>query len=419
MESATILTLRVPAFEAMIRKAIEPGLRFRPVAVVTSCRSMGRVLAVCPDARAEGIAEEMPYPEARALCPDAFFFTPDRELAARALAKLMERALAYSPLVEAAGGGRILLDTRGTEKLWGDAGHAAELLRNDIHDRLRLPVAAGVAAHRPWSLLASRAAGENGICRVEPGAEDAFLERIPVAWIDGVALRTRALLAEMNIRAVGQLRQFTREGLLRQFGGACGDALWNAVHPHPWAVSTVVAEPAADITEEAVRVEAALAEASVAEENIRLVARTLARQAAATLRTRDLGAARLRLTLLHADGVMKSAQARTGGFIQGEDILIALAVRLLGKIFLRRVRVTRLWLAAEKLAQPERQGSLFPTELDDAMPEALPEGERRKGERLLGVLDSIHRRYGEQVLQPAAMTATARRKMLPRTRDAS
>ncbi len=262
-EAATLIALRIPAFEAVIHKAVEPRLRSRPVAVVTSFRSMGRVLTVCPVAGAEGLAEEMTYPEARARCPEAVFFTPDKELGARALTKLMERAQAFSPLVESAGGGRVLLDARGTERLWGGAGRAAELVSADITTRLRLPVAAGVATRRPWSLLASRAAGEDGVYHVEPGTEDAFLGNVPVAWVDGVSAKTHARLVEMNVHSVGQLRQFARGEIHRQFGRADGDALWNALHPHPWEVGIAIAGPATSIVEDAVRVEAALSEATV------------------------------------------------------------------------------------------------------------------------------------------------------------
>lgn len=419
MDAASLLTLRIPAFEAVIRKAVEPGLRARPVAVVTSRKPMGRVLAACPEAVAAGLTEEMSYPEAQAICPDAAFFTPDRELAARALAKLMERALAYSPLAEPAGGGRILLDTRGTEKLWGGAGHAAELLRKDIGKRLHLPVAAGLAARRPWSLLASRAAGVGGVCQVEPGTEDEFLSRIPVAWVDGVTAKARARLAEMNIRAVSQLRQFGREDIFRQFGGADGEALWNAVQPRPWEVRLSAAKPGVDIAEDAIRVDAAMAEPTVEQDKIRLVARTLAVQAAATLRARDLGAAWIGLTLLHADGMMKTARARTGGFIQDENTLTALAEGLLAKIFQRRVRVTRLWLAAEKLAEPQRQGVLFPLGPLAAGTKQAPSIERRKADRLLGTLDRIHGRYGDVAVQTAAMLAAPRAKALVKTLDAS
>ena len=419
MDAASLLTLRIPAFEAVIRKAVEPGLRSRPVAVVTSRKPMGRVLAACPEALAAGLAEEMSYSEAQAICPGAAFFTPDRELAARALAKLMERALAYSPLAEPAGGGRILLDTRGTERLWGGAGNAAELLRDDIGKRLRLPVAAGLAARRPWSLLASRAAGVGGVCQVEPGMEHEFLSRIPVAWVDGVTAKTCARLAEMNIRAVSQLRQFGREDILRQFGCADGEALWNAVQPHPLEVRLSAAEPAIDITEDAIRVDAAMAEATVAEDTVRLAAQILAGQAAATLRSRDLGAAWLGLTLLHADGMVKTARVRTGGFIQDENTLTSLAEGLLAKIFQRRVRVARLWLAVEKLAEPQRQGVLFPLDpLVTDTKQALPV-ERRRADRLLGTLDRIHGRYGDGAVQSAAMLAAPRAKALLKTRDAS
>lgn len=404
MLSATLLTIRVPAFDAAIRKAVEPRLAGRPGAVVTSFKSLGRVVAACPHARAEGIAEEMHYQAARTLCPDAAFFVPDSLLAQRALTLLTETAVTYSPLVEYAGGGRILLDTRGTERLWGDSGTVAERLRRDIERKMHLPAAAGLAVRRPWSLLASRSAGDGGVCHVVPGGEDAFLERVPIAWVDGITPRTRVRLMELNLRTLGQLRPFTREQVFLQFGRACGKVLWDVLHPGSWDMAPSASPRApADDSADAVRAEAALAEASVVEECLAVVVRSLAEQAAGELRARGLGAARLRLTLLHTDGVVKTATAGTGGFIQDEAIVSDVARRLLKQVFSRRVRATRMWLAAERLSEPERQGVLFaPEATTGGQGEKSVEVLRERG-RLLATVDGIRKRYGEESLRPAVL----------------
>lgn len=396
MNSATLLALRIPAFEAAIRKAANPGLARRPVVVATSFKTLGRVVSACPMAHAAGIDPDMPYPTARTLCPEAAFFVPDQDLAAQMRDELLKRSQAYSPLVEPAGSGCVLLDTRGTERLWGDSRHVAELLQADIRARLRLPAAAGLSTRRPWSLLASRAAGDAGLCHIAPGDEDGFLEHTPVVWIDGITPRTRARLLEMNIRTAGQLRQFGREHILRQFGRSCGEILWEVIHPEPWSISAAATRKAATDNDDAIRTEAALAEAAVAEETLRLVVRDLAGRIAADLRRRDQGAARLRMTLLHADGAFKTAEARTGGFVQDERLLTETAMALLKQVFARRVRATRLWLAAEKLAAPERQSLLFP----DPSPVAIP---TRQTEKLLSAMDGIRKRYGETSVQAAAM----------------
>lgn len=402
MEAATLLTLRIPAFEAAIRKAIEPRLTTRPVVVVTSFKPLGRVLAACPDASSAGISEEMQYPAARGICPDAAFFVPDRQLAEQALRAVWKRAHAYSPQVEAAGGGYILLDTRGTEKLWGDGLRVAEKAQRDIHEHLRLPLAAGLAARRPWSLLASRAVGDHGIQQVSPGSERDFLDRVPVAWIDGITARTRTRLMEMNIHMAGQLRQFSREHIVRQFGFACGDVLWGVLHPQAWPIG-LAGRDSIDVTDDAIRVEAFLPEASAELGKARLAVRTLAGQAAVVLRDRNVGAARLRLTLLHADGIMKNAFTSTGGFIQDEAVLTDIAWGLLNRIFQRRVRISRFWLAAERLAFPERQGILFSVAANQKiMKPALP-SDIRKTNDLLQTLDRIRSRYGDVLIKPASL----------------
>ena len=400
METATLLTLRIPAFDAAVRKAAEPRLASRPVAVVTSFRAQGRVVAACPAAAAAGIEEGMLYSAARLACSDAAFFIPDKRLAEQVFGEVWKRAAAYSPQIEAAGNGCVLLDTRGTERLLGSGLQVAEKAQRDIRDALRLPIAAGLAARRPWSLLASRAAGDCGIRQIAPGSEDDFLNQVPVAWIDGITAKTRVRLMEMNILMTGQLRQFGRDHIIRQFGTGCGDVLWGILHPQPWRVGGA-GQACVDVAEDAIKAEAFLPEASVEAEKVRLAAETLARQVAAVLRQRCLGAARLRLMVLHVDGVVKNDFLATGGFIQDEAVLVGLATQLLQRIFKRRVRINRLWLAAEKLAAPERQKVLFSTVADDGAP--APRAEQGKADALLHTLDRIRARYGGGMVQSGAL----------------
>lgn len=407
ISAATILTLRIPCFEAVLRKASDERLHNRPVVIVTSFKPLGRVVAACPLALAQGVREEMPYPAAKVGCPDAAFFPPDRQLSARMAQQLLLRAEHYSPLVEAASNGCVLLDTQGTEKLWGNGYRVAEMLIRDVESSLNMTAAAGLACRRPWSLLASRAAGGTGVCHIPPGEEDEFLDRVPADWVDGLLPRTRGQLLEMNIRTLGQLRDFGRMELARQFGDKCGEALWQVLHPPDWEpMASPCGRPAADLRDNAIRVDAAMTEVSVDGGKLRVVARDLAGQVAATLRLRNLGTAKLRLTLLHTDGAVKSAEGKTGGYVQAEGVLMATAEMLLARAFRRRVRVIRMWMEAEKLAPPARQGVLFQDGL--AAPAAA--------ERLLTAVDGIRKRYGERSVESAALLQGRKRsgaKMLP------
>ncbi|MCD8350614.1 MAG: hypothetical protein LUC93_08405 [Planctomycetaceae bacterium] len=353
---ATVLAIRIPSFEAVIRKAAHAGLARRPVVVATAFKPLGRVLAACPQARMAGVTEEMHFPVARDRCPDAAFLLPDDLLAQQTMEKLVGEAANFSPLVEAAAAGRVLVDTRGTEKLWGGAEQVAGMLQKRIDNSLHLPSAAGVAVCRPWSLLASRvAAEEGGICLVRPGEEDAFLTRVPLEWVDGLTPQVRTRLWELNIRTVGQLRQFEREDLLRRFGH-CGDLLWEVVHPQAWSG---VARTEAAGPEKSIRLEAFMTESTVELELLQQAVRNLASDLSTQLWQRGEGTARLSLTLLHADGMMKTTHTRLGGYVQERTVLADAAEDLLGRAFRRRVQVTRLQMTAEKLAAPERQGRLF------------------------------------------------------------
>ena len=392
----SLLTLRVPNFDAAVRTAVEPRLAGRPVVVVTSMKPLGRVLAASPAAREAGVVADMPYPVARARCPDASFFAPDKELAGRAIRAMVATAGEYSPLVEPVGDGRILLDTRGTEKLWGVGLDVAEKLRADIRRELRLPVAAGLASCRPWSLLASRAAGDDGAWWVAPGQEDMFLNLVSTAWIDGIGLRTRERLAELKINRVGQLRQFSRTALARQFGARDAKALWTVIAPDAWDEMPVACIRRGDGESDAVRAAAVIPEATVSAERLRIVARTLAAQASADLRRRGMGALWVRLSLLYADGATNTARSRTDGYIQDAGELSALAETLLARVFTRRVSASRLWFDAEGLGEPLRQGVLFP-DRDGAAKNERPAG------RLHGAVDRIRARYGDASIKPGVL----------------
>ncbi|MCL2001441.1 MAG: hypothetical protein FWG74_08415 [Planctomycetes bacterium] len=406
--AATLLTLRVPDFDAAVRAAVEPRLRGRPVVVATSLKTLGRVLAASPAARAAGIGADTLYPMARMLCPDAAFFVPNRELAGRAIRAMTAKATEYSPLVEFAGDVCVILDTKGTERLWGAGLDVAEKLRAALRRELRLPAAAGLASRRPWSLLASRAAGDDGAWWVAPGQEECFLNLTPTAWIDGVGLRTRERLAELNIQRVGQLRQFPLQKMIQQFGGRDAKALWAVIAPDARDAMPVASHIQADGSANAVRAMAVIPEATVLMERLRIVARTLAAQVAFDLHRRNLGAAWLRLSLLYVDGASKMARRRTGGFTQNEDDLVALAEGLLAKAFTRRVAVSRLWLDAEKLGEPMRQGVLFPSSGEDARFGDSASGGQGKSDqkrpeataRLRAAIDRIRVRYGDAGIQP-------------------
>ncbi len=376
MNVPSLLTLRIPAFEAAIRKAANPQLANRPVVIVSSLKPLGRVVASCPIAHAAGINPEMHYSAARDLCPDAAFFTPDRLLAEQALAALLSHALRYSPLVEPAGNGKVILDIGGTDRLWGSGRELAQRACHDLQTSQNLPATAGLAPHRPWSLLASRIAEEDGgpFHQVDSADAGAFLDRVPVLWIDGISPATRTRLLELNIRHVGQLRPFPRAELLEQFGRRCGTTLWEVLNPGEWRPGG-----GGNTEGETLRVEAVLGEASVSPEKLRIVLRGLTEELGTELRKRKAGAGRLRLTLFHADGGMQSVAGKTGGYIQDEGCLFTLGEGLLAKAFRRRVRVGRMWLTGERLADPERQGVLFGKETRTVLP---------------GVLDGIRGKFG-------------------------
>ncbi len=390
-EAPTLLFLRVPQFEAAVLQALHPSLRGRPVLAVSSFRALGRVLAASPEALACGVTAGMTVRLARERCPDAQLLPPDAEGEERAMAAIFAAATTRSPLVERAGRGGLLLDTAGTERLFGRGVDLAAGLQREVKDRYRLPTAMGLSRRRAWSALAQRVAEPEGVFAVLPGLEAGFLDAVSPAWLDGIGPRTLERLHEMNITNLGQLRPFGRERLVGLFGAA-GRILSDVLAGEEDMLPVRPAEESLRCRDVGERIEAAatLAEDTVAAEQLRVVMRALAGTVAASLRMRGAGAARLRLRIAYADGRSAVRQARLPGQVCNEAVLRAAALRLLERLHGRRVRLTRLVLRAESLGPPERQRSLFEApavRTDDALGRSL---------------DRIRRRYGAETLRSGA-----------------
>ncbi len=395
-EEPTLLYLRIPQFEAAVLQAVQPGLRTRPVLVVSSFRALGRVLAASPEARQSGVEEGMTLRLARERCPEGRWFTPDPELEERALQAVFAAAANYSPLVERAGRGSLLLDTAGLERLFGRGVDLAARLQREVRERYRLPNALGLARRRSWSALAERFAEPDGIFALLPGLEAGFIDLISPAWLEGIGPKTRERLLEMNLTRLGQLRQFDRSALLEVFG-APGRVLADTLDGAESEGPVLAAEASRRCREAGGRIEAAavLAEETVAAEPLQVVVRTLAATAAGHLRARGLGAARLHLRLFYNDGRSVTGQVKLSGFVQSETQLRDSAGQLLTRLHQRRVRLAKIWLRVERFAPPQSQAELFapaPVRQEAPLVSSLDRIRQRFGANTIGTgLDLLYR----------------------------
>jgi DNA polymerase-4 len=217
---ATILHADLDAFYASVEQLLDPTLRGRRIAV-----GGGVVLAASYEARAFGVRAGMAGPTARRLCPGLQFvaghFHEYQRLADQVIGVFSD----FTPLVERVSIDEAFLDVGGAAHLFGTPGEIADAIRARVRAEVGLPVSVGVGRTKHLAKVASQVAKPDGLVVVEPDRERAFLDPLPVELIWGVGPATRARLAGVGIRTIGDLAATGSPILERLLGRATGAQL--------------------------------------------------------------------------------------------------------------------------------------------------------------------------------------------------
>jgi DNA polymerase IV len=219
-----IIHVDMDAFYASVEQRDDPSLRGRPV-IVGWAGERSVVCAASYEARKFGVHSAMPASRAKRLCPSGVWVVPDFERyreVSRQIRAIFER---HTPLVEPLSLDEAYLDV--TEELTGipTATETAETIRREIRAETNLTASAGVAPNKFLAKIASDWKKPDGLFVIRPHQVLGFLETLPVRKISGVGKATEAVLHEMKIMTVGDVRRFGEQDLVLRFG-RWGTRLW-------------------------------------------------------------------------------------------------------------------------------------------------------------------------------------------------
>jgi len=203
------------AFFVSVELRRHPELVGQPV-VVGGTGNRGVVAAASYEARRFGVHSALPSAIARNRCPHAVFLPGDHEHYGEVSAQVRAIFDRYTPLVEPLSLDEAFLDVTGARRLFGDGSTIAGRIRTEIADELDLGCSVGVAPNKFLAKLASVEAkprahpdridpGE-GVTVVVRGAEQAFLDPLPVERLWGVGPATLEKLIRLGIASVRDLR---------------------------------------------------------------------------------------------------------------------------------------------------------------------------------------------------------------------
>jgi DNA polymerase-4 len=379
-----IIHLNVADFAAAVERALDRRLAGRPVIIAPAGAARAAVFDMSEEAYRAGVRKGMALLRAARLCRDARLLPPRPERYEQAMRALLERALPYSPRIEAGeGDGHLFIDATGTGRLFGPPVDVAWRLQRRIRTDLGLAPIWSVAANKLVAKVATRLVKPEGEYVVAAGEEQPFLAPLPLGLVPGIERADLDRLRELNLTRAGEVAALDLDQLEVPFGRRAL-LLYETVRGiDPSPVLPVGGRPprvaageefAAD-TNEAGALLAAL---------YRLVER-----AGAELRRRRRAARRVAVHLDYADGLHCIRQAGAGPATANDLALFEAARRALVSAWTRRVRVRHLRLVCDRLVFPPAQLALFG---DDRQHTA-------KRERLIGAVDAVRRRFGGDALR--------------------
>jgi DNA polymerase-4 len=176
---------------------------------------------------------------AKQLCPDAIVVSPRMSAYSEASKAVFEVFNDTTPLVEGLSIDEAFLDVGGLRRLRGAPRDIAVKLRQDVRERVGLPITVGVARTKFLAKVASGVAKPDGLLVVPPDRELAFLHPLPVERLWGVGPKTAEKLHGRGISLVGEVAQLQENVLVSMLGLASGRHLHALAHNRdPRAVVT-------------------------------------------------------------------------------------------------------------------------------------------------------------------------------------
>jgi protein ImuB len=207
----------VPHFAAAAAERAEPGLRERPLAIVTGAPPATRVVEANAAAREHGVMPGMPEAEGRTRCPVLALRPATPELIDSSRQALLQACLAVSPRIEEAAPGIVHVEIEGLSRLFGPDRSIADRLAR-LAGRVGLPARVGVADSRVAARAAARQARARGTV-VPPGGDRQSLAPAPLDALE-LSGDLLATLARWGLTTLGELAALPRKGLGDRLGAA-------------------------------------------------------------------------------------------------------------------------------------------------------------------------------------------------------
>jgi DNA polymerase-4 len=171
----------------------------------------------------------MPLVRALKLCPQGIYLRGNMARYREVSGRIMALFAAFSPRVQQLSIDEAFLDITGTGGIFGPPEALAKKLKAAVREGTGLTVSVGIGGNKYIAKIASGLSKPDGLCRVPPGGEEAFMRPLPVEKIWGAGEKTREIFRKHRFETCGDICRLSREALVPLFGEALGLFLYRAV----------------------------------------------------------------------------------------------------------------------------------------------------------------------------------------------
>ena len=208
-------------FFASVESIDHPEYRAVPMAVAGDPQLRhGIILAKNEKAKALGIKTAETVWQAQQKCPNLLLLPPHHEKYEEVSRRINAIYRKYTDLVEPFSVDESWLDITGSLRLFGDGKTVADLLRNEIRDKIGVTVSVGVSYNKIFAKLGSDYKKPDATTVIFPEDVERIVYPLPVGDMFGVGRRMQAELERLGIRTIGRLAAADPEFLRNRFGKA-------------------------------------------------------------------------------------------------------------------------------------------------------------------------------------------------------
>ena len=219
MTERKIIHIDMDAFYASVEQRDNPELRGKPIAV-GHAGERGVVSAASYEARKYGVRSAMASLKAARICPELVFVPGRMEVYKEVSDHIHEIFHEYTDIIEPLALDEAFLDVTANKKGMPLAIDIAREIKRRIREELGLVASAGVSYNKFLAKIASDYRKPDGLCTIHPDHAMDFISLLPIEDFWGVGKVTAKRMHALGIHNGRELRQWSLDGLTREFGKA-------------------------------------------------------------------------------------------------------------------------------------------------------------------------------------------------------